>query len=72
MSKKQKKRHCGAVVSLLNPVAAQISDLRLEESTKSNYSGKIRRIVLFVKEKDPAGILEDELLVPMKMGWYAI
>ena len=54
MAKRQRK-HNGAVVKLCNSVVAEISDLRLEESTKANYFGKIRRITLFVKEKYPAG-----------------
>ena len=67
MAKRQRK-HNGAVVKLCNSVVAEISDLRLEESTKANYFGKIRRITLFVKEKYPAGVVSEELQVPIKMG----
>ena len=58
------------MVNVSNPVAALISDLRLEESTKANYTGKIGRIVAYMKHVHPDGIQDNKLAVPMSLGMH--
>ena len=72
MSNRQRNRGAGVVVGPIDDaVAAEITGLRLEEETKSNYRGKIKRVQLFLAEKN-INALDDErtLRVPMHKGGY--
>lgn len=71
MSRARRNRAATIGSPITDSTAAQITNLRLEESTKNNYRGKVRRIVMFLNEKNPNAVTSDGLLkLPMEKCKY--